>query len=64
MVILMQISRMTPRQLMDQLRNEPPHGKPFDRLRLGRFLGIKCPARLTRGPYVLDEDTPLGAFCY
>jgi hypothetical protein len=50
---------MTPRQLTDRLRNEPPQGKPFDRLRLGGYLGIKVPARLTRGPYILEEDTPL-----
>ena len=52
---------MTPRQLVNRMRNEPPPGKPFDRLRAGQFLKVPCFARLVRGPFVLAEDTPLSA---
>lgn len=52
---------MTPKQLMNRMRNEPPPGKPFNNLRMGQYLGIPCPARLVRGPYVLDENKPLSA---
>eukprot|EP01043_Picozoa_sp_COSAG02_P000531 COSAG02_NODE_9_length_59728_cov_36.104714_54_plen_453_part_00 len=52
---------MTPRQLINRMRNEPPPGKPFDRLRAGQFLAKPCFARLVRGPFVLAEDKPLSA---
>ena len=52
---------MTPKQLVERMRNEPPAGRPFNRLRAGQFLGVPCFARLVRGPYILDEDKPLSA---
>ena len=52
---------MTPKQLVDRLRNEPPAGAPFNRLRMGQFLGVPCFARLVLGPHILAEDAPLSA---